>query len=208
MIKDVFSRRGAKQLGGLAVLFTGLAAPSAMAAQNIAPTMSTATCSAPAFSQPFASLGDANYYTLAPGQSVGNFDGSGWMLSGGASITTSVLAAGRAGSVLDLPSGSQAVSPPICVTSDYPSARTQIRDVVGGEGVQFYVSYDATKSWVKPQNTGQIHSQGNQWSVSNPINLHPPKSSGWQIVRFTLVPGGKTSDFQVSDFWIDPRMHV
>ena len=78
---------------------------------------------------------------------------------------------------------------------------------MGGEGVQFYVSYDATKSWVKPQNTGQIHGEKNQWSVSKNINLQPPKSSGWQIVRFTLVPGGKTSDFQVYNFWIDPRMH-
>jgi hypothetical protein len=205
-MKDLFGRRVAMKLGGLAVLFTGLVAPSAMA-DTVAPTMSTASCSAPAFSQPFASLRDNNYYTLAPGQSVDNFDGNGWALSGGASITTSQLADGQSGSVLNLPSGSQAVSPPICVTSDYPSARTQVRDVVGGEGVQFYVSYDATKSWVKPQSTGQFHSEKDQWSLSNQINLQPPNSPGWQIVRFTLIPGGKTSDFQVYNFWIDPRMH-
>ncbi len=206
MMKDLFSRRVAMRLGAFALLFAGLAAPSAMA-DNVAPTMSTASCSTPAFSQPFASLKDNNDYTLAPGQSPDNFDGTGWTLSGGASITTAVLADSQTGSVLNLPSGSQAVSPPICVTADYPIARTQVRNVVGGEGVQFYVSYDATKSWVKPQSTGQFHSEKNQWSLSDNLNLQPPKSTGWQIVRFTLVPGGKTSDFQVYNFWIDPRMH-
>ena len=205
-MKDLFSRRVATKIGAFAVLLTGLGASSAMA-DGIAPTMSTASCSTPGLSQPFTSMKDNNYYTLAPGQSVDNFNGGGWTLSGGAAITTAALADGQTGSVLNLPSGSEAVSPPICVTSDYPTARTQVRDVVGGEGVQFYVSYDGTKSWVQPRGTGQFHSEKNLWSLSDNLNLQPPNSPGWQIVRFTLVPGGKTSDFQVSNFWVDPRMH-
>jgi hypothetical protein len=43
--------------------------------------------------------------------------------------------------VLDLPSGSKAVSPTICVTTEFPTARTMVRNVVGAEGVFFYVSY-------------------------------------------------------------------
>ena len=110
-------------------------------------------------------------------------------------------------SVLNLPSGAVAVSPPICVTSDYPTARTLVRNVVGGDGVQFYVSYQGTRTWEQPQNTGQLHGQQSNWTVSNPVNVQPDHHTvGWQIVRFAFVAGGKTSDFQVYNFYVDPRM--
>jgi hypothetical protein len=78
--------------------------------------------------------------------------------------------------VLDLPSGSKAVAPVACVTSSYPTFRTFVRNVVGAEGVFFYASYAGANSWSNPNNTGQFHG------------------------------GGKTSDFQVYDAELDPRM--
>jgi hypothetical protein len=39
------------------------------------------------------------------------------------------------------------------------------------------------------------------------VNIHPGNLPGWQLVRFALTPGGKSSDFQVYDFWVDPHMH-
>jgi hypothetical protein len=113
---------------------------------------------------------------------------------------------GQIGRVLDLPSGSTAVSPPMCVASDYPTARTMVRDVVGSEGVHTFVSYAGTKTAINPQNTGQVHGNGTAWTLSNPFRVHPGNLPGWQMVQFTFVPGGKTSDFQVYNFYVDPRM--
>jgi hypothetical protein len=162
------------------------------------------SCSPPALTQPFASARDNNWYTLTPGETSGSFNGAGWTLSGGASIQP-----GRAGagSVLDLPSGSQAVSPPMCVASDYPTARTMVRDVVGAQGVHIYVAYAGTKTAGQAQDVGQVHGQQSAWTLSNPFNIHPGNLPGWQLMRFTLVPGGTSSDYQVYDFYVDPHMH-
>jgi hypothetical protein len=164
----------------------------------------TSSCSDPALTQPFLSAGDRNWYTLAPGETPGSFNGAGWTLSGGASIQSGQIGAD---SVLDLPSGSEAISPPMCVASDYPTARTMVRNIVGAEGVQVFVAYAGTKSVNNAQGAGSVHGQHTAWTLSNPFNLHPGNLPGWQLVRFALVPGGKSSDFQVYDFYVDPRLH-
>jgi hypothetical protein len=163
-------------------------------------------CTDPLLTQPFLSDKDSNHYTLLPGESPGSFQGDGWTLSGGAHVITTALRNGQDGTALDLPSGSNAVSPSICVSTAYPTARTVVRNVVGGEGIQFYVSYQGTSTWLNPKNTGQFHGAGTNWSPSAPINLQPTKQTGWQIVRFVFVPGGRTSDFRMYDFYVDPRM--
>ena len=106
--------------------------------------------------------------------------------------------------VLDLPSGSSAVSPTICVSSSYPTARTMVRNVLGSEGVSFSVSYENTPSWSTPQNTGLIDGSGRVWTLSDPVSLQPADVSGWQLVRFTFVAGGTASEFQLYNFYIDP----
>jgi len=65
-----------RRAAGLAVLIASVAGGSAQAAT---PT-GVSACSAPtySFSQPFASVKDNNWYTLAPGQSVDSFNGNGW----------------------------------------------------------------------------------------------------------------------------------
>lgn len=162
------------------------------------------SCFAPSLTQPFLSVGDSNWYTLAPGETPGAFNGAGWTLSGGASIQPGQNSAGP---VLDLPSGSQAISPPMCVASDYPTARTMVRNVVGAEGVQVFVAYAGTKSEINAQGAGAVHGQHAAWTLSNAFDIHPGNLPGWQLVRFTLVPGGKSSDFQVYNFYVDPRLH-
>jgi hypothetical protein len=195
----LFSRRSL----GLGV---AVAAFAAVPAQAATASVDTSMCSAPELSQPFLSANDSNWYTLAPGESPDNFDGAGWGLSGGAQIITTTLSDGSTGSVLDLPSGSKAVSPTICVTSEYPTARTMVRNVAGSEGVFFYVSYDGTNTWNNPKNTGQVHGSNTAWTLATPVNLQPYNVSGWQPMRITLIPGGKTSVFQVYDLYVDPRM--
>ena len=200
MRKFLFSSLRVLLLGGLASLSVAGSAQAATAASN------TSQCTEGSFSQPFLPLKDSNWYTLAPGQSESGFNGSGWTLSGGAKIVTTKLPNGSTGTVLDLPSGSKAVSPVVCVTKEYPVARAYVDDVVGSEGVFFYVSYEGTNTWEKPKNTGQIHGQNGAWEAVTPVNLQPGNASGWQPMKITLEPGGKTSDFEVYDLYLDPRL--
>jgi hypothetical protein len=200
------TRAGKRLLGSVAAaaLILGVAAAPSSAASGS--TTSSGTCSAGAMSQPFTPFGDSHYYTLAPG---GTFDGtaaSGWQLSGGASIVQAAQPDGSVRGVLDMPSKSQAVSPVMCITSDYPTSRLWVRNLVGSEGVYFYVSYYVNGAWTSPKNTGQFHGNATAWTLSNPINVQPSSVTGWQQVRFTFIAGGNTSRFQVNDFWVDPRM--
>jgi hypothetical protein len=201
MTKYLFSLRSLA-LGGL------LAACAAVPAQAATAAVDTSICSNPLLTQPFLPAHDSNWYTLLPGETPGNFNGAGWTLSGGAQIITTTLADGSTASVLDLPSGSKAVSPTICVTSDYPTARAIVRDVVGSEGVFFNVSYEGTNTWNTPKNTGQIHGSGTAWTLVTPVNVQPYKTTGWQPMQITLIPGGKSSDFQVYNLYVDPRARL
>jgi hypothetical protein len=186
-------------------LSTALLALAASAPAH-ATTLDTSMCTNPPLSQSFLPWGDQRYYAPMPGETASSFDGTGWTLTGGAKIITTTLHDGTTSTVLDLPSGSKAVSPEVCVTSDYPVARGWVRDVKGSEGVFFYVSYAGTSTWATPKNTGQIHGPGTSWGPVTPVNLQPYNAAGWQPMRITLIPGGNTSEFQVSDLELDPRM--
>ncbi|MGN6869977.1 MAG: hypothetical protein ACTHMY_16415 [Solirubrobacteraceae bacterium] len=201
MKKYLFSLRSLA-LGGL------LAAFAAVPAQAATPAVDTSMCSNPLLTQAFLSSRDTNWYTLLPGETPGNFNGAGWTLTGGARIVTATLPDGSTTSVLDLPSGAKAVSPTICVTSDYPTARTMVRNVVGAEGVFFYVSYEGTNTWNVPKNTGQVHGAQSAWTLATPVNVQPFGTTGWQPMRITLVAGGKTSEFQVYDLYVDPHARL
>jgi hypothetical protein len=165
----------------------------------------TSQCEPPTVDQPFLSWNDSNDYTLVPGQDQNGFTGQGWTLADGASIKSEAAQNGAAAEVLDLPSGSVAVSPAMCVSSAFPTARTMVRNVVGAEGVQVYVAYAGQKTEDQPKSVGQVHGQQTSWTLSNPFNVQPGNASGWELVRFTFVPGGKTSDFQIYNFYVDPR---
>jgi hypothetical protein len=192
-----------RRAAGLALLFAALAGGSAQAT-----TLSgTSACSQPDYSlsQPFAAWGDANWYTLAPGQSVNSFNGAGWTLSGGAKIASTTLADGSKGSVLDLPPGAKAVSPPMCVSAAYPTARTKVRDPLGAPSIHLYVAYTNTPSWENPTLVGTIPGT-TEWSNSPPLKLHPGNLYGWQQEVFTLTGGAKGStDAQVYNFYVDPH---
>ena len=213
------SNRGSRAAGLAGLVAAALAAvamqPAAAAASTtVLPTgttssapLDTSTCTNPIMSQTFLSVKDRNWYTLAPGQSPDGFTGAGWTLSRGAQIVNAQLQGGRGGSVLDLPSGAVAISPPMCVTSDYPSARGLVRNVAGDDGVQFYVSYAGTRTWDLPKNTGHLRGQKANWTISEPVSVQPDHHTpGWQVVRFVFVAAGKASDTQVYDFYVDPRL--
>jgi hypothetical protein len=196
------ARRGFGASLTLAAL--GLSAGSAHAAAPAVsiptPVAPLSSCSHGQFSQPLLPFKDKNFYTLAPG---GDFEGpTRWELTRGASIQSAAFRGG----VLDLPSGAEATSPPLCITSDYPKARSFVRDVTGTEGVSFYVSYLRNGTWTAPSSTGQLKGDKSGWTLSNGMNIKPANTPGWQQARFTFVADGTKSRFQVDDFWVDPKM--
>jgi hypothetical protein len=201
MKKYLFSLRSLA-LGGLLAGFAAVPAQAASAAVD------TSICSNPLLTQPFLSAHDSNWYTLLPGETPGNFNGAGWTLTGGARVVTTTPPGGPTTSVLDLPSGAEAVSPTICVTSAYPTARAMVRNVVGAEGVFFYVSYEGTSTWSVPKNTGQVHGANAAWTLATPVNVQPYNTTGWQPMRITLIPGGRSSDFQVYNVYVDPHARL
>jgi hypothetical protein len=165
---------------------------------------SPSQCKEPVLKQPFLYVGDENWYTLVPGQSVDNFEAKAWTLSGGASLKKVVVEDGKSGTVLDLSSGSKAVSPNFCITRDYPKARAIVRNVGGFAGVSFYVSYLGTGTWESPRMTGQLHANGTAWTPVTPVTMQPNSVEGWQIVKLTLIPGGSPSGYQVYNLYVDP----
>jgi hypothetical protein len=191
-----------------------LAAVSAAPAHAATTPVDTSMCATQALSQPFLSWQDTSWYALAPGEKADQFTGAGWVLSGGAKIVTTRLADGTTNSVLDLPGGSQAVSPTICLTSAYPEARMMVNNTTGNNGgkVDFSVSYAGTASAGTPMQTGTFKTTGNagvsgDWALTDPVNLAPSTTPGWQPMQVTLAPSGpKKADFQIYNLYLDPRM--
>jgi hypothetical protein len=152
-------------------------------------------------SQPFLAWGDTNQYTLLPGQSVDNVSGDGWQLSRGAKLMTSTVQDGRVGQVLDMPAGSVAVTPPMCVNaSQYPMARAMVSDLTGTDGVAVYVSYDGGPAMLSD---GNIKNNQPGWAPSKPIMLHAGSLRGQHTLRITLVSYG--GEYQLYNFYLDPR---
>lgn len=189
--------RGAAGVGAALSLLAVGAAPAA--AQSTA-------CNPPAPSQPFLSFGDSSWYVPAPGESYDNFAGKGWTLSGGASIQRTGLYDGTRGNVLDLPAGASAVSPATCVNNLYPYLRTMVKDTNGGS-VGVFISYqNLDGSWSSKKSAGLAKSPSSPWALSNDVMLPAGSFSGWLYARVTLVGQGSSTDNQIYNLYLDPRM--
>ncbi|HWF32831.1 MAG TPA: hypothetical protein VG188_09760 [Solirubrobacteraceae bacterium] len=168
-----------------------------------------AVCPGQTFSQPFEALKDSNYYTLVEGSEF-NGPNEGWELNNGASIVEGTRPDGSSGGVLDLPSGSYAVSPPVCVTLQYPTARAYVEDVQGSGGVIVGVYYAAVKTGPAGQPVGVLNAKpGKGWELSSPFNVKPQlggSEEGAREVRFVYANTTRSSDFHLSGLYVDPRM--
>jgi hypothetical protein len=185
--------------------------PAAAPAAVPAPSGSSAAlagCEGQTFSQSFAGQGDSNYYTLVQGGEFNN-PSEGWELFNGATIVQSARPSKVIGGVLDLRSGSVAISPPVCVTLQYPAARVWVRDVRGGEGVAVSVVYLSARTATMPQGVGELHGVQGEWALSNPISVQPQIAGATESARearFVFAGAGRASEYQLSGLWVDPRM--
>jgi hypothetical protein len=189
-----------------------VAAPEATAPVKAAPakvSAELAVCPGQAFAQPFEALKDSNYYTLVEGSEF-NGPNEGWELKNGAEVVEGTRPDGSSGGVLDLPSGSYAVSPPVCVTLQYPTARAYVEDVQGGGGVIVGVYYAGAKTGPAGQPVAQLNAKkGAGWELSSPFNVKPQlggSEEGVREVRFIYANTTRNSDFHLSGLYVDPRM--
>jgi hypothetical protein len=201
---------------GVSLIMFGLSSAPAMAEGLLGQVTSTlsnttsqvlGTCPGQIFSQPFTSLGDYNHYTLVPGSEFNN-PPEGWEFQGGASVVSSTLPSGESGAALDLPSGSVAVSAPICVTSAYPTARVYTLDGEGGAYVTVSVSYVHTRSETDPKQVAYVqNAQSGSWAASEAFNIRPKlggKGEETHELRFVFAAGG--SDVHIYGLYVDPWM--
>jgi hypothetical protein len=205
MINRLCTRFSITLLATLVSLLAGIAASPALASASAPSAVTASGCSSPQLSQQFLSLGDPNWYALPLGQTPDNFDGAGWTLVAGANIATAQLADGHTGSVLSLPSGAAAVSPPICVNADYSTARAMIQSTAGAR-VEVGVMHLLGGSSGVPQRAGEIQGSGAGFSASAPFNIAPGPGSGWRLVRFAFQATDLGGHAQLYDFYLDPRM--
>lgn len=187
-----------RRAAGLAVLF---AAVSGGSAQAETPAQIPG-CDQPSYSlsQPYLGSGDSNWYTLASGQGPGGFSAAGWTLTGGARLVTTKLADGSTGTVLDLPAEAIAVSPAMCVNSQFPTARLTMRQAGNGPGMKVTVAYAGGKT--KGQSSGSLVG-GSAWGVSRAFELHADNLTTWTRAQYTFE--GSKGEAQVYNFYVDPH---
>jgi hypothetical protein len=179
----------------------------ALLALSSASAQAASTCEGQSFSQPFAALGDYNYYTLVPGAQFNGPD-EGWQLSGGAHIAEASRPDGTSGGVLELPPGAQAVSPPVCVTPLYPTARTFVKNAETGGSVTVAVAYANTKTATKPKSVAGVQGANGSWTASEAFGIRPSLLGGEESgeVRFYLTASSKVTTFQLYGLYVDPWM--
>ena len=84
-----------------------------------------------------------------------------------------------------------------------------VRNVSGsnGGGVGFSVSYAGTSSHTDPVQTGTFKTTGSRaqrdWALSDPANLDPSTTLGWQLMQITLTANGP-KEFQLYNLYNDP----
>jgi len=196
-----------KTLAGAAALLIALALSASPALAGTSPS-ETALCPGQLFSQPFLALGDLNSYTLVSGSEF-NDPPEGWELKGGAKVVSATHPDGSAGYALDLPSGAVAVSAPVCVTLQYPSARLYAKTLEGKAGVAVAVSYPETKSEAKPRQVGETKNTQGAWEASEAFSVLAQlggKAEETREVRFVLTAGGNSTSTLVYGLYVDPWM--
>ncbi|HEX5527427.1 MAG TPA: hypothetical protein VFX44_09585 [Solirubrobacterales bacterium] len=168
-------------------------------------------CSYTGAEQVFKPWGDSSSYVLAPN---GGFEagGTGWLLSGGANTVEGnesfYLNDASDSRSLSLPSGSSAVSSPICMSIDTPTFRLLARNTGDtSSGLRVEAIYPLL---------GLIHTKtistvyaGSNWAPSQQMSTVLTLSTivGTLVpssVQIRITPTGSGGNWQVDDLYIDP----
>jgi hypothetical protein len=200
----VRSRAIATVLGVAGVL--ALSAPNA----NAGPIGDAADCSAQStLSQPFTPWMDLASYALSPNGGVED-GANGWSLSGAAAPTAGNESYYPGSSSLRVPSGSSAMSAPMCVGLQWPTIRFFARS--SGTGLLSLLKVDvvvddALSGQAKAVPIGVV-TPGGSWQPTLPMvmivnNLGALSKDGMLPVAFRFTPVG-SGTWQLDDLYVDP----
>jgi hypothetical protein len=164
------------------------------------------------FVQPFTPWNDAGDYTLSPG---GNFEGGldGWTLTNGAGLAagneTFQIGGPDDAASLALPSGSSAVSAPICIDDTYPWFRLFARNAGDQKStLKVEVLYMDSKGKVQVRASGNYKATSPQWAPTGTMKIDltfdPDSAGGAAPVAFRVTPQGKGGAWQIDDLYVDP----
>jgi hypothetical protein len=198
-------------LGAMTALAVGVLGPAGSASAGV--LVQTATdCPDQAFSQPFSPWGDGHQYTLVPNGGLEQ-GAAGWDLDGSAHVVSgseSFNVGGRGRYALDLPSGSSAESPTLCVGLEHPTVRFFARRIKGGLlnlstlTVSAVVHLNGGGKLAVP--VGVVLGNGT-WKptpaylyLGNVLSVLASNSTPMSF-RFTPLLGG---EWQIDDVYVDP----
>jgi hypothetical protein len=162
-----------------------------------------------AFTTPFAWWGDWSSYVLAPDGGLEG-GGLGWTFEGGASVrfgNEPFYVHGFFDSRrLDLPAGSSATTPPLCIDASYPTMRFFLSGLWSGGSKltveALYVDAYGVASWHK---LGSIGTTGG-WQAVKAIKL--PDKIESPSVQFRFSVSGGFGGYQLDDLYVDPYIRV
>jgi hypothetical protein len=161
--------------------------------------------------QVFKPWGDSHHYVLAPN---GGFEAgsTGWVLSGGAATVAGnesfYLNDPADSRSLSLPSGSSAVSPPICMSLDTPIFRLLARNTGDpAAGLRVEATYPLL-GLVRTKTISTVKA-GSSWAPSQQMStvLSLATVVGTVIpsaIQIRITPVGSGGQWQIDDLYIDP----
>jgi len=172
---------------------------------------SAQACDNSGVEQVFRPWGDLSFYVLAPD---GGFEqgGAGWSLSGGAATAPGnepfYLNDPADTRSLNLPAGSSAVSPPICMSIDTPTFRLLARNT-GDPDSRLRVEASYKLLGLLHTRVVDTVSTRSTWKPSQPMSTVLTLSTivGTLIpsaIQIRITPVGSGGNWQVDDLYVDP----
>jgi hypothetical protein len=175
------------------------AAALATAAPAVADACTVSTANQ---SQPFASLGDSAWYTLAPGGAFVPGTTSGWTLNGATVQNGSGLLAHN----LSFGPNSAPISAPFCVSAATPTFRFYARQTSGS-----WAEMNVNVLWTDASGAHNTTAAGlnltPNWTASpvyNLGNMLPTQAGATFSVRIQFVPAAYGGAVAIDDLYVDP----
>jgi hypothetical protein len=197
-----------RSLACLALLLGLLALPARAHAGVL--VRASPPCDGQPLERPFLPWLDPAHYTLAPD---GAFSGGakGWQRSGARVVAQNEpyrVHGDHATAALDLPEGSSATSPAICVGLEHPTLRFFARNTGSLLGtLQVEVRFEDALGKVHSLPIGVVAGTGG-WHPTLPFpvlaNLLPLLPGQHTPVAFRFTPVGLNSSWQIDDVYVDP----
>jgi hypothetical protein len=164
----------------------------------------------PTLTKPFAPFNDLGLYTPVANQGL-EAGATSWTLSGGAAVVGGNEpwhVAGPADSrALDLPSGSSAITAPICIDQTYPYFRLFARNAVSAKRtLEVDVLYYDTKGKLLSTKPYVYETGSTAWQPTPTIAIDVWDKSATTAapVAFRFLPKGSDGHFVIDDVFVDP----